>query len=266
LTPVDFNVSPYPDVNLIVRSVYSRTQAILATKLVGLYLTGSLVHGDFDEGVSDIDLTAVLQSDLTPDEFASIQQMHDDLAGQFPEWDDRIEVCYVPVAALRNAKSDQRMIANISPGEPFHWTPLRPEWLVNWYDLREQGQVVFGVEPSRLIEPISRQEFVRCLAQHASSWNEWIEDMTRRQQQAYAILSMCRALYGVQHGQQVSKRKAALWTAERFPEWRELIHLAIAWRLSPEGPDTDHAGTLSETRRFIRDASALILTHREPGD
>jgi predicted nucleotidyltransferase len=253
-------------IELIITDILSSLRSILKEKMVGLYLTGSLVYGDFDEGVSDIDLTAVLQSDLTHDEFAAIQQMHDDLARQFPEWEDRIEVCYVPLPALQNVRSDRRLIANISPGEPFHWTPLRPQWLVNWYDLRERGQVIFRPEPSRLIEPISCEEFVQCLVQHARSWSDWIEDMTRRQQQAYAILSMCRALCGVDHQRQVSKRYAAFWTAEHLPEWSDLIHRAIQWRLAPEQPDIDHASTLPETRRFIRDVGALIVERHEPGN
>lgn len=249
----------HPPPEQMIRTIRDHIRSVLADQMIGLYLTGSLVHGDYDPGVSDIDLTVVLTRDLTATEFRALKQMHHDLAVRFPAWDDRIEVCYVPASSLKNVRSDFRTIANISPGEPFHWTELRPEWLVNWYDLREQGQTVTGPEPSTLIEPITRDEFVQCLVEHARSWNVWIDDMTRRQQQAYAILSMCRALYGVEHQQQVSKRKAALWVAEQRPEWSRLIHGALQWRLTPEGPETDHAGTMAETRRFIADVRASIL-------
>lgn len=251
----------HPPPEQVIGDVLHSIRAILDTRLVGLYLTGSLVHGDYDPGVSDIDLTAVLTCDLTESAFQALKQMHHDLAVRFPVWDDRIEVCYVPARSLTNVRTDFRTIANISPGEPFHWTTLRPEWLVNWYDLREQGQIVTGPEPSTLVEPIARDEFVQCLVEHARSWNVWIDDMPCRQQQAYAILSMCRALYGVEHQQQVSKRAAAIWAADQLPAWADLIYRAIEWRLLPEHAATDHAATRQDTRRFIREVSQLVAAH-----
>ena len=252
---------PPPD--QMIREVLKGARAILDSRLIGLYLTGSLVYGDYDPGVSDIDLTAVLTCDLTEPEFRALKQMHHDLATRFPAWDDRIEVCYVPASALKNVRTDLRRIANISAGEPFHWTQLRPEWLVNWYDLRQQGQIVTGPDPSQVIAPIARDEFVQCLVEHARSWNNWIDHMTRRQQQAYAILSMCRALYGVEFQRQVSKREAAIWAAERVPEWADLIRQVMQWRLSPKHLDIDHTATRQDTRRFIHEVSQLVAARAD---
>jgi predicted nucleotidyltransferase len=227
-------VTPYSDVNCILYRVRTELRAVLGIKLVGLYLGGSLVSGSFNSFASDIDLTVALDSDVDDDEFHALKAMHTALEVRFPSWEDRIETCYVPLGALRNIRTDRRLIVNVSPGEPFHWTSLRKEWLVNWYELRMHGLTLFGPDPATFIQPISQQEFVGCLIAHARSWSQWIHHMRRRQQQAYAVLSMCRALYGIQHGRQVSKLQAASWAAEYLPEWSELIHAAVDRRQPPD--------------------------------
>jgi Domain of unknown function (DUF4111)/Nucleotidyltransferase domain len=63
--------------------------------MAGLYVFGSLVVGDFDADVSDIDLLAVLTGDPSEDLVARLGLMHDALASENPVWAGRIEVIYV---------------------------------------------------------------------------------------------------------------------------------------------------------------------------
>jgi len=72
-------------------------------KLVGLYLYGSLTTNGFDPLRSDVDLLAVLSSDLTEPELNRLLAVHSDLVHHNPAWDDRIEVVYVPVPALKRS-------------------------------------------------------------------------------------------------------------------------------------------------------------------
>ena len=51
----------YPEVNKVLDKLLINIKDILIDKLVGLYLYGSLVWGDFDESVSDIDLLAAVK-------------------------------------------------------------------------------------------------------------------------------------------------------------------------------------------------------------
>jgi predicted nucleotidyltransferase len=51
-------------------------QAVLGDNLVGVYLRGSLVTGDFDPRTSDIDFLAVTERPLSEIEFASLAAMH----------------------------------------------------------------------------------------------------------------------------------------------------------------------------------------------
>ncbi len=76
-------------------SILATLQKTLAQRLVGVFLYGSYVTGDFDEQVSDLDLLAVTTTDLNEHELEALKQMHDDLVVRYPTWDDRIEVSSV---------------------------------------------------------------------------------------------------------------------------------------------------------------------------
>jgi predicted nucleotidyltransferase len=242
----------YDDVNQLLEELLTNMQNILGEKLVGVYLYGSLVIGDFDPTSSDIDLVAALTSDLDDEEFAALQKMHDDFAHEHREWDNRIEVCYISLAALQTVKTKTSLVANISPGEPFHHRESSREWLADWYVVRKKGITLFGPSPKILIEPISKDEFIGAVRANAKAWDEWIHDMQTRKSQAYAILTMCRALYTLKYGEQVSKKQAALWAEKEFPEWASLFQNALLWREAKRDEDVEHDATFPDTLRFVR--------------
>lgn len=250
----------YPSINLLIERLQARIQGVLAGKLTGLYLFGSLVMGDFDQDISDIDLTAVLTADLDDREFKALKQMHDDFARDHPAWDDRIEVCYISHDALNTIKTRQHPIANISPGEPFHRLTSRREWLLEWYLIRERGLTLLGPPPQTIIEPISHDEFIEAVRDHARAWPDWVGEMRTLEGQAYAILTMCRALYACTNGEQVSKKQAGLWAANELPEWSALIRDALAWRQSAKERRIPDQAAREETARFVNAMVRRILT------
>jgi len=88
------NPTTYPDINQLLSLLLSEMQRILGDRLIGLYLYGSLVWGDFDCDTSDIDLLAATASDIDEKEFSALKQIHDDFALQYKAWNNRIEVQY----------------------------------------------------------------------------------------------------------------------------------------------------------------------------
>ena len=252
-------ITPYSEVNEIIERILSKLQGTLGKKLVGFYLCGSLVIGDFDLRISDIDLTAALDSDIDEQEFAALQKMHTNVALRYAEWDNRIEVRYISLAAFNSLKSRTSQIAIISPGEPFHMRESIKEWLSEWYLLRERGVTLFGPPPKEIIEPISHDEFMQTIKAHARAWGEWVQDMHTRKGQAYAILTMCRALYTSRNGEQVSKKQAALWAQQQLPEWSQLIRNALKWREESTVGQVDDDATFAETKRFVDAVRNLIL-------
>ena len=224
----------YPEINHLLDVLLASLQDVLGDNLVGLYLYGSLVWGDFDIEISDIDLLAALERDLTDVEATAIKHMHDTIAARFSTWDNRIEVQYYSKLGLKTFKTQSRPMGNISPGEPFHMITAGPDWLMNWYFVQEHGLTLFGPPPATLIDRVTLDEFVQ---RARDDTVEWRNRMTRIQNvpgQSYAIMTMCRALYTIRFRQHVSKLKAVEWAASEFPEWAPLIKNAFIWRKNPD--------------------------------
>jgi L-rhamnose mutarotase len=250
--------TPYTEVNELIERLLFRMISILGNKLVGLYLGGSLVLGDFDQNTSDIDLLAAISNDLDESEFEALRKMHAAIAIENKDWDDRIEVCYISVDALRSVKSRTSQIVNISPGEPFHRLEAKKEWLMKWYLTREKSKTIFGPSPKTLIEAISKEEFVQSVKDHAQSWDKWVEGMKNRYAQSYAIFSMCRALYSYRTHDQVSKKKAAEWAQKELPEWSAVIQNAKDWKEAGRDTKVDEIN-FPKTVEFVNYVRGLIL-------
>ena len=248
---VTMDNTPYPDVDEVLDGLLAGMQQTLGEKLVGLYLNGSLVTGDFDPAISDIDLLAVIRSDLDDREFAGLHQMQEDFVAHRSAWSDRIEIAYLSENALQTFRSHASPIAVISPGEPFHFKEAGNDWLINWYVVRQQGVALFGPSPQEVIAPISEEEYLNAVRVQVADWAEWVYHMRKRKSQAYAILTMCRALYALDHGMQASKKQAALWAENTLPQWAPLIEQALAWRVSPSDEGVDHDATFPATVQFV---------------
>jgi predicted nucleotidyltransferase len=250
--------APSAETNALPDELLARMKAALGPSLLGLYLYGSMVAGDFDDDISDIDLLAVTAADIADDEFSALDQMHSTFVHEHPARNDRLDIVYISEAALRDFGSRPCNIAIISPGEPFHAIKADPGWLMNWYAVQERGRALHGPLPNTFIKPISKEEFIQVVRAQARSWSTWIHNAHTRKSQAYAILTMCRALYTWTHGEQVSKHRAAAWAQEVLPEWSALIEDALRWRTAWRDDGVDHAATFADTLRFVQFAIRQI--------
>lgn len=118
-------------VNHLLNNLLSGLQSILKEHLLGVYVHGSFVWGDFDETTSDIDVFVALNQEITPEEFAALNRLHTNLVQHFPAWNDRIEVAYASYRMLQHFKTEQGQIAVISPGEPFHIKKAGTDWVIH---------------------------------------------------------------------------------------------------------------------------------------
>jgi predicted nucleotidyltransferase len=241
------------EIDRLLSSILAGIRQTLGDRLVGLYLYGSVATGGFEPGVSDVDLLAATNGDVTADDLAHLENMHAELIGRLPAWDDRIEVIYYSVEALGSYKERRSPIAVISPGEPLH---VRPEgagadWLMNWHLVTHAGRTLFGPDPRDFITPTSNDEFVASLLDHVMTSDEWLDSVRNCKAQSYAILTMCRTLVAIHTGEHSSKRDAAAWVEERFPDWSGLVHQAIDWRIDPTAADREDLESLAELGRFV---------------
>jgi hypothetical protein len=242
--------------DVLARLLDGQRQA-LSDDLVGFYLFGSAVTGGYEPGISDLDTVAVLRSDPTDEQLASLDRLHRTIAEETPEWQDRIEVVYLSAHALREFRARTSPAARISPGEPFHAIEVDHRWLIDWYQLREVGIALVGPSATSLVPAISRDEYIEAVRQHLLDWREWTSFETRGSQ-AYAILTTCRGLRTILTGEHVSKREAAEWARLELPEHEELIGRAVAWRagsvIDGDEPDPGHAA-----RRFVESVTKTLL-------
>ena len=248
--------TPHSDVNATISLLIAGMRQVLGDKLVGCYLYGSLVAGDFDPDASDIDLLAVLDSDLDESAYAALRDMHQHFAQTHARWDDRIEVIYLARATLRTFRTRTSSIAVISPGEPFHRKAAGMDWLMNWYLVRETGKTLTGPPAGELTEPIPTAEYLSAVYEYARWWDERIEQAATRKAQAYAILTLCRAARTLETGAPVSKKQAAEWAEKAWPEWSTLVEQALLWRHAKgdEGAesDADAEAVSASVRRFVQ--------------
>ncbi|MCA9880863.1 MAG: DUF4111 domain-containing protein [Thermomicrobiales bacterium] len=228
--------------------------------LLGIYLYGSLVSGDFTPGVSDIDLLAVTNGPVTPEVIARLRPMHEVIVQRFPAWRDRVEVIYAPRQALATFRTQFSDIGVISPGEPLHIVSAGSDWLMNWHQVRHGGRVVTGPPAETYVPDTTLREYVTAVRDHAAAFGEWMPEMRAPRQQSYAVLTLSRALYTTHHGHGGSKAAAAAWLAAAQPRYAPLLERALRWReVEPDDPAAAER-TYPETRRFVREMQAEIAS------
>lgn len=221
-----------PDFPPVLNTLKAEIIKHLGESLVGLYLYGSLVVGDFDDKRSDIDLLAVTRDLLRPETERAIAQMHHSIAQRCPEWQDRLEVGYFPSAVISDFEGPFGDVHRISPGEPFHRTRALPHWLTDLYSVQEHGYVLFGPPTTDVLPPISPTRFRATIQRLVVEWRDGVVGVQEQRHQAYVRLTMFRSLYAYQYARQTSKVAAAEWFAAEFPEWSREAEQAVAWRRS----------------------------------
>lgn len=247
------------EMRLLPDLLFKRIQAILGDQLVGFYLVGSLVTGDFDPLSSDVDLIALTARALEQTEVDQLEQMHLGMIHDDPRLDNRIEVLYTPVGRLNGDQQDYN-VAEISPGEPFHVKEIHhDQWTINWHVLREKGVTLFGPDPKRLVEPIRHEKIVRVVQDLSRDTPDWFE-LSHLGGQGYVILTLCRGLRLVRTGDFVSKKQSALWTAEQFPEYSDLILKTLVWRVVGHDSPEDPAVIYPQARRLVAFLVDQIMT------
>ncbi|MFB9235805.1 aminoglycoside adenylyltransferase domain-containing protein [Plantactinospora siamensis] len=235
--------------------------AALPDRLLGLYVHGSLVTGDFAADRSDLDVLAVLAVEPDPGLLAELGVLHADLDRRHPDWAGRVEVEYVSLDAVRDAaarRARDHLIARISPGERLHLLPATSHRLVTWSTVHDLGRALSGPPPPELLPAVDPELTRAALLDHVRDWPAWLTDMTSTPgAQAYSVLTLCRALQRLRHGRQLSKRQAAAETIAGRPEWAGLVVWARDWWYD-RGRDTD-AGRPAEVRDFVTRLSADLL-------
>lgn len=243
--------TPYAGVNALLKRLLADQREALGPRLVGLYLFGSLSWGDFDPSSSDIDFLAITDRPLCGGAVARLDTMHQALARSGLPWSTKLEGSYIPRRALWRFDRADAVHPTIGVDWRFGLAMHRENWIIERHIVRERGVTLFGPPPTSLIDVVTPNELrdaVRVML--ATFWSAQLErpDWLRpRNYQAFAILTMCRALYTLRTGEVASKAVAAVWARSELPApWPAIVARALATRA-----DTRPAG-MAASSNFIR--------------
>lgn len=228
-------------------------ESILREQLVGIYLYGSLITGDFAPGISDIDLVVVMTAELDSTKFNALHRLHQSVVERQPEWRDRLELAYISAAALRTFRRRSSAIGIISPGEPFHLLEAGDDWLISWYALRKDGLAVVGPPINSLIDDIPNEAYLQAVAEHICRYRDSVMKPQNKQALSYIVLTVARGLYTLAHRRAPSKIAAAAWAKKRYPHWAELIEQSLAWRANPQSDPLTAEQIRPEVAAYVDD-------------
>ena len=257
---MNINPTPYPDVNEILSLLFTNVKEILGDQLAGMYLHGSLANGGFDEH-SDIDVMFTTKEDITEEMFSSLSAMHIEMAKLDSPWAVQLEVAYVPQDALRRSDPTHIRYHHLDRGngEVLHWMTAESDWNIYRYILHERGIVITGPDPKTLIDPVSPHDLRLAVANGLPVWFHPIlanpAEINKRGYQSFFVLSICRMLYTLKHGEILSKAAAASWALDNLGgKWKPLIERALIGRQKPEieADPKDIQGTLDMMRYLLK--------------
>ena len=221
----------HPDADAVVADLADAIAGVLGTDLTALWVAGSLVVGDFDPDLSDIDMFAVTPAAPTPDQLEALRAMHERFAQTHPAWNDRIEAVYFTAPDLRDFRHAVPRFPVTSPGEPFN---VRNDALIDWAQelslIRTHGVTLHGALPTEVIPAVTRDEFIDNCLRYVREIAPRADAPLRAGMESYLVLTAARALHAFEGGPQRSKRAAGLWLADAYPQWASLADLALTWR------------------------------------
>ena len=247
-----------PDVTGMLDALLAGIHASLGDNLVGVYVRGSLVLGDFSAETSDIDVLAVTERPVDEMEFATLVALHRHLAAKPLPYADRIEIAYVDRAAIRRFEPGLRH-PTLGRGEVLAWSEHHDNWILERWAVREHGVTLVGPDPRTLIDPIAPDALRAAVRTRLHDWAAWANQpddpdwLLPRAHKAYVVETMCRALAALASSELPSKRGAVAWAMATLPEpWRTTVERSQAWRTD----NTLDPAIVPEVRRFVQWATS----------
>jgi hypothetical protein len=257
--------TPFPELNQVLTELVSRIRLIMGRDFIGAYLQGSFAVGDFDQH-SDVDFIAATQDDLTTDQVAALQVMHDQVYQLDSEWAKHLEGSYFPREVLKQTAKRGLELWYLDHGarsmiRSSHCNTLLVRWIV-----REKGVTLAGPSPKSLVDPVSAEALRQEIFDTMRDWGKEIlagpDHYNNRFYQTFIVLSYCRMLHDLIRGYPGSKREGAVWAKSALdPKWKDLIDRTWEGRPDParssrEPADpADFERTLEFVEYVIREAN-----------
>jgi len=228
-----------PQVNTLLLDLLSSAKSVLGKNFVGMYLSGSLAIGDFDDN-SDVDFVFIIKDKVSDAQLLDLQEMHVRLHNIDSKWATCLEGYYILQSELQHYDADNPWHLYLDNGssELVVVRDNHKNWIFERFVLQELGIILEGPKPQNLFDPISPDDLRQTLLVELRSWmKELLDDprlLNNRWRQSFVVLSLCRMLYTFQHDTVISKQAAVEWAKKSLdPHWKDLIERAWAERPNP---------------------------------
>lgn len=230
----DFAMAVSEQVNVLGAAFAVGLQHILRDKLVAAYIFGAAAFPD-TEHTGDVDFHVVLSAELTEAERAALEELHRDLARQFPPLGGEMDGHYI---LLQDARRQ-------TPPRSEMWQRATDSaWALHREHIRAgRYTALHGPNPRDIYPPATWPEVEAALYSELDYVEKHLRDYPD-----YCILNLCRLIYSFETKDVViSKAAAAEWAHKRLTQWQRHIELA---RKSYAGKATAH------DRQFMLDEVA----------
>ncbi len=237
-------------------------RSALGRNLSGVYVHGSLSTGAFNPRTSDIDVLVTTRSLTDGGANARLHEVHRAMLGWGDDdrWADRLDAIFVPARALSESGVPRIAILELHPDEGFTVQPLGSDFLIQKRILRQHGITVFGPRAAKVVAPVTNGELRQAQVDTLREWwlpqLEFPGQLLKRVYQAYAVVTMCRALCLLVTGEVVTKPEAAVWAlgGPYLEPWHPLIRSAISY---PGGVQPDQRDATLDFIRFTLDEAGI---------
>lgn len=196
-----------PETAAYANEVADRLRTTLGDDLVGVYLHGSAVLGDFSRDHSDIDIVAVTEDSLSDDQKRAIAEQLSSTSLPLPVHELEFHlVRRQSISGTVDAPAFELHLTNgasnrVVDGEGHHGDP---DLVMHFAVLAEHGQALLGPPASQIFPRVGRERLIRAFAREL----KWAKEHASP---SYQVLNAARAWQFLETGAIASKLEGGAW-------------------------------------------------------
>lgn len=249
----------YPQIESFLQDLVKDLSSILGDNLLGVYLTGSLTNNAYIEGLSDIDVIVVVQSEIPESESQQLGEWGQKLSAN-EELAQYLDLAFVEKSSLLTTDGTySKGGIEFYKGKIERSDNTIGDNLLVWDSILQTGQTLFGLSPREIMASVPhsyiQQTMKRELGQIVKMIDNHFEDDLKSRY--YAITTLCRILYTLKLQSYCSKQDALGWYERELGGHSSLISAA---RLYMQGDKEDiEKINKDELREFTNKVDSEIV-------
>ncbi|OGO78113.1 MAG: hypothetical protein A2Y23_07935 [Clostridiales bacterium GWB2_37_7] len=224
----------------ISEQVTNAIRLVLKSSVIGIYLTGSAVLGDWHYGKSDIDFTVVVNNSISKENVALLGKQIKPL--EFKCQNVKLEIQYIPILILGKCKEEvEPILAYHDKKHSMSYFNFSP---VTWYSLKKYGIVIWGKPVDELNLKTTEDELSSYVYENINTyWTTWVTSASKvfsvkgigsftDWAVEWCVCGISRMYYTLHEKDITSKRGAVEYMMDKVPqEYQQILKEAQSIRL-----------------------------------